>query len=47
MDHAFHTLLDFMIHSKGWTYTLMGLGLVAALGFWRFLTARDEKQRTY
>lgn len=47
MEHAFHTLLDYMIYSKGWTYTLMGLGLICALGFWRFLTGRDEKQRTW
>lgn len=47
MDHTIHTLVDFMIYSKGWTYTLMGLGLVGMLGFWFFLTGRDGKQRKY
>lgn len=47
MEHTFYTLLDFMIYSKGWTYTLMGMGLVGMLCFWFFLTGRDEKQRKY
>lgn len=47
MEHTFYTLLDSMIYSKGWTYTLMGLGLVGMLGFWRFLTGREKPQRKY
>lgn len=47
MEHVFYTLHDYMIYSKGWTYILMGVGLVFMLGFWRFLSERDEKQRKY
>lgn len=39
----FPTLYAFLIHSKGWTYVLMGVTLVGLLCFWRFLTGRDTK----
>ncbi|SKA64005.1 sulfate respiration complex protein HmcD [Desulfobaculum bizertense] len=47
MEQMFYTLHDFMVYSKGWTYTIMGLGLVFYLLFWLFLTGRDEAPRKY
>lgn len=37
------TLYSFLIHTKGWTYALMGFSLVGLLLFWRFLSGRDKK----
>ena len=42
MEHAFYTLQDFMVHTKAVVYVVMGLWLVGVIGFWRFLTGRDE-----
>ena len=39
----FHTLYEFMVHTKGVAYLLMGLTLVLFVGFFRFLTARDQR----
>ena len=39
----FHTLQEFMLHTKGWAYVLMGACLVGYIGFWKFLTGRDKK----
>ncbi len=39
----FHTLYEFMIYTKDHTYLLMGLTLLLFLGFYRFLTARDQQ----
>jgi|GEM_PF-1208909 len=39
----FYTLHDFMLHSKGLTYVLMGLVLVAMIGVWVFLLDRSEE----
>ena len=47
MENAIFTLQDFMTHSKSITYLLMGGTLVVLLLFWNFLTARDEKKKTY
>lgn len=47
MTDAFFTLHDFLLHTKGIVYLLMGAGLVGLPLFWRFLTERDEKTRTY
>lgn len=44
---TFHTLHDFMVHSKGIVYILMGGILVGSLVFWRFLTAREKPIRKY
>ena len=38
-----HTLNAFLIHTKGWTYALMGVTLAGLLCFWRFLSGRDKK----
>ena len=37
----FFTLQDFMTHSKGITYVIMGLILVLLPLFWIFLTNRE------
>ena len=42
MEQAFYTLQDFMVHTKAVIYVLMGLWLVGVVGFWRFLTGRDD-----
>lgn len=47
MESAFHTLQEFMLHTKNIVYLLMAAGLVGLPLFWRFLTERDEKKRTY
>lgn len=47
MEPGFHTLQEFMTHTKGIAYLLMGIALVALPLFWRFLTGRDDKQKTF
>ncbi|CAD7843079.1 MAG: hypothetical protein [Olavius algarvensis Delta 4 endosymbiont] len=42
MEQVFYTLQDFMVHTKAVVYVLMGLWLIAVIGFWRFLTSRDD-----
>ncbi len=42
MENAFYTLQDFMLHTKGAAYILMGAMILGLLGFWRYLTGRDE-----
>lgn len=42
MDHIYYTLQDFMTHTKGVTYIIMVLALIAITAFWRFLTDRDD-----
>ena len=41
--NGFHTLHDFIVHTKGVTYILMVCALVGIALFWRFLSARDPK----
>jgi len=47
MEPILYTLQDFMTHSKTITYFVMAGILIALPLFWRFLTGRDEKKRTY
>ena len=47
METVIHTLQDFMTHSKGVTYLVMGATLIVFILFWNFLTGRDEKKNTY
>jgi len=47
MDHVYYTLHDFMLHTEGITYIILGGILISFLLFWRFLTGRDTKKRTY
>ena len=47
METIFYSLHDFMLATKTMTYIGMGLGLVGLLGYWLFLTGRDESIRKY
>ncbi len=47
MEHVFYSLQDFMLCTKSMTYICMGLGVVGLLGFWIFLTGRDDSIRKY
>ena len=47
MEQIFYCLHDFMVHTKSLTYIGMGLGLIVLLGFYLFLTGRDEPIRKY
>ena len=42
MENHFYTLQDFMVYTKGAAYYLMGLMVLGILGFWLYLTGRDE-----
>jgi hypothetical protein len=42
MDNIFYTLQDFLTHTKGIAYILIVLILLGMLGFWNFLTGRDD-----
>ena len=41
MDTLFHTLHDFMLHTKAVTYILMVAALIGFAFFWQFLSAKD------
>ena len=47
MTPEFHTLQEFMTHTKGMAYLLIGVALVVLPLFWMFLTGRDKKKRTF
>ena len=47
MESIFYSLHDFMLCTKSMTYILMGLGVLGLLGYWLFLTGRDESIRKY
>ncbi len=42
MNDTLFTLQEFMLHTENVTYIILGLSLFAVLGFWLFLTGRDE-----
>ena len=42
MDGIFYTLQDFLTHTEGTTYLIIIAVLLGLLGFWNFLTDRDE-----
>ncbi len=42
MGNEFYTLHDFMLFTKGVVYYLMGVIVLSILGFWLYITARDE-----
>jgi hypothetical protein len=44
MENAFYTLHDFFVYTKGAAYLLMGAMLLGLLGFWLYLTGRDEEK---
>jgi hypothetical protein len=39
----FHTLQEFMHHTKGVSYLIAGAVLVCFIGFWLFLTGRERR----
>jgi hypothetical protein len=43
VENNFYTLHEFMLYTKGAAYYLMGGMLLAILGFWLYLTGRDEE----
>ncbi len=43
MENAFYTLHDFLVYTKGAAYYLMGAILLGLLGFWLYITGRDEE----
>ncbi len=43
MENHFYTLHDFLLHTKSAAYILMGITLLGILGFWLYLTGRDEE----
>jgi len=47
MDTVFYTLHDFILHTKAVIYLMMAGILIVLSFFWRFLTGRDEKKRTF
>jgi len=47
MEAGFNTLQDFMTHTKGIAYLLIAVALIALPLFWRFLTGRDDKKKTF
>ena len=47
MEHQFYTLFDFLVYTKGAAYILMGVTLLGILGFWLYLTGRDEDKEIH
>jgi len=47
MTSVYYTLQDFITHTELVIYLLMAGALVALPLFWRFLSGRDVKKRTY
>lgn len=47
MDHLFYTLHEYMLHTESITYIVLGGILIGFLLFWRYLTGRDSKKRTF
>ena len=44
MEGTFHTLQEFMTHTKGVVYIIMVVALLAFVGFWRFLAGNDDQE---
>jgi hypothetical protein len=42
MENQFYTLHDFIVYTKGAVYYLMGFMVLGILGFWLYITGRDE-----
>jgi len=43
MDGIFYTLQNFLTHTEATTYLIIIAVLLGMLGFWNFLTDRDEE----
>lgn len=44
MNETFYTLHTFLLHAESVTYILMLASLLGIVGFWFFLTARDDDE---
>ena len=44
MEGIFFTLQDFFAHTKSITYQLLVPALLGFIGFWIFLTGKDEEE---
>jgi hypothetical protein len=44
MENTFYTLHDFLVYTKGAAYILMGVTILGILGFWLYITGRDEEK---
>ncbi len=44
MDKTFYTLHDFLVYTKGAAYILMAVSVLGVLGFWLYITGRDEEK---
>ncbi len=40
----YHTLVDFLTHTEGTTYILVGVLLISFIPFWKFLTEREREE---
>jgi hypothetical protein len=47
MEKVFGTLQEFMTFSKGVTYIIMAGILILLPLYWKFITGRDEKNKTF
>ncbi len=47
MESIFYTLQEFITYTQSIVYLLAVGALVALALFWRFLTGRDKKKRTF
>ena len=43
MHETIYTLQEFMLQTETTTYIILAITLFALLGFWHFLTERDEE----
>ena len=44
MENNFSSLHDFLLYTKGAAYYLMGAMILGILGFWLYITGRDEEK---
>jgi len=47
MESIFYTFQEFITYTQSVVYLLAAGALVVLALFWRFLTGRDEKKRTF
>jgi len=44
MDDKIYTLQDFMLYTESNTYIIMAISLICVVGFWMFLTQKDNDE---
>jgi hypothetical protein len=42
MDNTFYTLQDYLLHTEGVSYLLMGVALLFITFYWLFIAERDD-----